>query len=349
MREDEFQPIIEITFDEDDKKKDIPVPEEKAYKAAPPPIVTGFEALIPKKEVKKKKNLLLAGIIVIVVLAIAIVLYLKFGSGESGSGAPPAAGITDMKPPLEQQLPAATISDSDSESQTQVEKETLDPDAADAGKGDEPGKIEPQKEKEIREPTQISTVPQTSEDEKITPDRPEKTEKPKKSKEADTEEGQPGDKQAPRQDKAETTEEKIEPDETQKPEIQAVPEEPALEVKKPPLEETKTPDLEQEEIVKAGDILSPSQVDTQPIPISTPNIKITRGVRRLLTGDQRILVSYLVDHNGNIETVKVLKKSSLKKLDTIIIETIQKWKYKPATKNNIKVKVWQNKWIVIKK
>ncbi|MFC2146748.1 protein kinase, partial [Acidobacteriota bacterium] len=109
MREDEFLPIIEITFDEDNKKKDIPVPEEKAYKAAPPAIAAGFEALIPKKEVKKKKNLLLAGIIVIVVLAIAIVLYLKFGSGESGSGAPPAAGITDMKPPLEQQLPAATI------------------------------------------------------------------------------------------------------------------------------------------------------------------------------------------------------------------------------------------------
>jgi TonB family protein len=68
-----------------------------------------------------------------------------------------------------------------------------------------------------------------------------------------------------------------------------------------------------------------------------------------MTTDQQILVSYLVDHNGNIETVKVLKKSSLKKLNTLIIETIQKWKYKPATKNNVKVKVWKNKWIAIQK
>jgi TonB family protein len=340
MREDEFQPIIEITFDEDNKKKDKPIPEEKAYKAAPPPIVPGFAALTPKRGVKKKKNLLFAGIIVIVVLAIAIVLFLIFGSGESGSGPTPAAVVTDMKQPQEQQLTAATDSESDSESQTQVEKKALDPD---------PGQGEPQKEKEIRESTQISTLPQTSKDEKVTPDRPEKTKKKKKSKKADTGEGQPGEKQSPRQDKAGTKEEKTGPDETQKPGSQAVTEEPSQEVKKPAVEEKKTPDLQQEEIVKPGDILSPSQVDTQPIPISTPDFKITRSIRRLMTSDQRILVSYLVDDNGNIETVKVLKKSSLKKLNTLIIETIQRWKYKPATKNNIKVKVWKNKWITIKK
>jgi TonB family protein len=340
LREEEFQPIIEITFDEDNQKKDIPVPEEKVYKAAPPPIVPGFEALTPKREVKKKKNLLFAGIIVIVVLAMAIVLFLIFGSGESGSGPTPTAGVTDMKQPQEPQLPAAPDSASDSQSQTQVEKKALESD---------PGKEEPQKEKEIRESTQISTSPQTSKDEKVTPDRPEKTKKKKKSKMADTGEGQPGEKQVPQQDKAETTEEKTKPDETQIPGSQSVPEEPAQEVKKPAVEEKKTPDLEQEEIVKAGDILSPSQVDTQPTPISTPNFKITRSIRRLMTSDQQILVSFLVDHNGNIETVKVLKKSSMKRLNTLIIETIQKWKYKPATKNNIKVKVWKNKWIAIKK
>jgi len=352
LREDEFQPIIEITFDEDNKKKDIPVPEEKAYKAALPPIVPGFEALTPDKEVKKKKNLLVAGILVIVVLAIAIVLYLIFGSGDSGPGPGPAARGTedtssklitsppDIKQPQEQQLRAAADSESDSQSQTQVEKKALDPD---------PGEVEPQKEKEILESTQIATSPQTSKDETVTPDKPEQTKKEKKSKKIDTGEGQPGEKQVPQQDKVETTEEKTKPDETQIPEVQAVPEETAVEVKQPPVEEKKTPELEQEELVKAGDILAPSQVDTQPIPVSTPDIKITRSIRRLMISDQKILVSYLVDDNGNIETVKVLKKSSLKKLNTLIIETIQKWKYKPATKNNIKVKVWKNKWIAIKK
>ena len=346
MKEREFQPIIEINFDEENKKQDKPSAEKEAYKEAPPKIIPGFEAFSPRKDVKKKKNLLFAGIIVIVVIVIAIVLYLVFVSGKSRSGLSPEGEITEVKPPLEQQLPTVTASESDSEAQIQEEKEALAPDA---GKGDEPGKIEPPKEKEIREPTQISTVPQTSEEEKITPDIPEKTKKKKESKKADTEKEQPGEKQAPQQDKAETTEEKTKPDETQIPEVQTVPEEPAPEEKKPPVEEKKTPELGREAIVKPGDILSPSQVDTQPIPISTPNIKITPTIRRLMMSDQRVLVSYLVDHNGNIETVKLLKKSSMKRLNNLIIETIKKWKYKPATKNNIKVKVWKNKWIAITK
>jgi serine/threonine protein kinase/DNA-binding response OmpR family regulator len=321
MREDEFQPIIEITFDEDNKKKD---------KAAPSRIVPEFLSFTPMKEEKKKKNLLLVGIIVIVVLAIAIVLYLIFASGKSGATPPPPAGVTDMKPPQEQPLPAADAAESDSSSQTPEEKKTLEPD---------PGKVQPQKEKETRESTQISTLP----------DRPGETEKNKKNKMDATGEGQPGEKQAPQQDKAVTTGETTGPAETPKPGPSSVTEEPAREAIKPSAEEKQTPALEQEAGVKEGDILSPSQVDTQPIPISTPDITITYSIRRLLTSDQRILVSYLVDHNGNIETVKVLNQSSLKKLNTIIIETIQNWKYKPATKNNIKVKVWKNKWIAIQK
>jgi TonB family protein len=333
LRKDEFQPIIEITFDEDNKKKGTPVPEEKE-------IFPGFQAIKPGREVEKKKNLLFAGIIVIVVLVTAIVLYLILGSGESGSGSPPPAAVTDINPP-QQQLPAAT-SESDSKSQTPVEKQAIE---------SEPGKDESQKEKETRESSQISTLPQTSKDEKVTPDKLEETKKKKKSKPDDTGEGQPGEKQAPLQDKTEAAEEKTAPGETQKPGVQSVPEEPAREVKEPTVaaEEEKTPAVTQEPIVKEGDILSPSQVDTQPIPVSTPEIIITRSIRRLMTTDQQILVSYLVDHNGNIETVKVLKKSSLKKLNTLIIETIQKWKYKPATKNNVKVKVWKNKWIAIQK
>lgn len=348
MREEEFQPIIEITFDEDNKKKDIPVPEERT-------IFSEFSAYRSDLGIKKKKNLLFAGIIIIVVLAIAIALYLIFSSGESGSDTPPAAGVTEMKPQQEQQLPAAAASEDDSKSQAQEEEEVLEPDAADVDKNDKPGKIKQPEEIEIRESTQTSTLPLTSGDEKITPDKPEETIKKQKSKTTEPGEEQPGEKQALQQDKdkVETTEEKgekKEPDETQQPVSQPVTEEPAQEeVKEPGVEEKKTPVLEQEEIVKPGDILSPSQVDTQPIPVSTPDIKITRSIRRLMTSDQRILVSYLVDDNGNIETVKVLKKSSLKKLNTLIIESIQKWKYKPATKNNIKVKVWKNKWLSIKK
>ena len=334
LREDKFQPIIEITFDEDNKKKSIPVREEKA-------IFPGFETLKPEREGEKKKNLLLVGIIVIVVLVTAIVLYLIFLTGKSGTGSPPPAGVTDIKPPQQQQLPG-TDSESKSPTQKPAENEAEAPEST-------PGNDKPQKEKEIRESAQISPLPQTSADEKITPASPEVTKEKNKSKPDKTGEEQPGEKPAPPKDKTKAAEEKTTPGETQKPAPLSVSEEPAPEVKEPPVEEKKTPSLEQEAIVKEGDTLSPSQVDTQPIPVSTPEIPIDRSIRRLLTSDQQILVSYLVDHNGNIETVKVLKKSSLKRLNTLIMETIQKWKYKPATKNNIRVKVWKNKWIAIQK
>jgi serine/threonine protein kinase/CheY-like chemotaxis protein len=119
-----------------------------------------------------------------------------------------------------------------------------------------------------------------------------------------------------------------------------------------PLDKPK-PELEkpQEEAVtvKEGDILSPNEVDTKVTPISTPEIKISRSIRRLMMSNQRVLVSYLIDHKGNVEIVKMIKKSRMKKLNELIIESIKKWKFKPATKNNVKVKVWKNGWITINK
>lgn len=350
MEKEEFQPVIEITFDEDNKKQAIPVPEERA-------IFSGFGALKPGWEVKRKKSFLLAGIIVVVVLVIAVVLYLILGTGESGSGSPPPVDVTEIKSPQQQQLPSAVALENESQSQRiSIEPWTLEPDESEPGKVEpqKENKVEPQKEKEVREPSQISTLPQATADEKGTPDKSEETKKKKKSKSQDSEEeGQPAEEQTPPKDKTEAAaaEEKTTTEETQKPETQSqsVTEEPAREVKEAPVEEKKASSLEQEAIVKEGDIFSPSQLDTQPVPVSTPEIKVSRSIRRLLTSDEQILVSYLVDQNGNIEMVKVLKKSSLKKLDALIIETIQNWKYKPATKNNIKVKVWKNKWISIQK
>lgn len=121
-----------------------------------------------------------------------------------------------------------------------------------------------------------------------------------------------------------------------------------VEVQDKPVTEPPVSQVKPEEI-KEGDVLSPSEVDVAPTPVSTPDIEVTHRERRLMMSDQQVLVSFLVDHNGNVETVKILKKSSLKKLNTLIEDTIKKWKFKPALKNNIRVKVWKNKWILIKK
>lgn len=115
-----------------------------------------------------------------------------------------------------------------------------------------------------------------------------------------------------------------------------------------PKAEIKEKKVEKKVIVKEGDLVGLPEVDTQPVALSTP-LEITRSIRRLLIADQRVMVSFLVDHKGNVEIVKLIQKSKMKKLNSLIIETVKKWKFKPATKDNKKVKVWKNKWLAIKK
>ena len=49
----------------------------------------------------------------------------------------------------------------------------------------------------------------------------------------------------------------------------------------------------------------------------------------------------LIDHNGNVEKIRMLRKSGNKKIDSVIAQTIMTWKYKPAEKDGVKVKVWK--------
>ncbi|MCP5047117.1 MAG: protein kinase [bacterium] len=103
-----------------------------------------------------------------------------------------------------------------------------------------------------------------------------------------------------------------------------------------------------QKVVKTGDILGINEVDSQPAPIST-DVKISGGIRRLMMSDQRVMASFLVDHRGQVETVILIQKSSINKLNDKIIEAVKKWTFKPATKNNLKVKIWKSKWINITK
>ncbi|UCH95781.1 MAG: protein kinase [Candidatus Aminicenantes bacterium] len=334
LKEEEFQPIVEITFDEDKNKK-VP-PGEKAYQPAPPASLPEVETLMQEEKSKRRKNFLAAIIIVIIVLAVAIILYLVLGSREPGPGSA-SKPVSAVRTTETTETTGTTGTTSTEVVSSQPEMKPAIPPSQQAptalttgepgpGRGEEPGeKRELQKE----------TSQLMAKDEKVTADKPGKMEKTEK---AETGEVKPRETPTPQPDKLE-----------KEPELPQEKEKPAEEPIKQTIEEQKPPDLAPEEIVKEGDILSPSQVDTQPVPISTPPIKITPAIRRLLTSDQRVLVSYLVDHNGSVETVKVLNKSSLKRLNTLIIGTIKSWQYKPATKNNVRVKVWKNKWIAIKK
>ncbi len=90
---------------------------------------------------------------------------------------------------------------------------------------------------------------------------------------------------------------------------------------------------------KPGQLISLAEVDIKPIAISTPPPKLTRSQKTKIR--QGIIVMALISHSGNVEKVRMLRKSGNKKIDSIISNSILSWKYKPAVKDGVKVKVWK--------
>jgi TonB family protein len=315
---DEFQPVIEISFDEDKARTE----------AVPTPVMPGVDMLEQEKESKKKRNLLLVLFLVIVVLAIVIGVFIidNLSSGKSKPGAIDQPASTVLKQPGADQesaaLPPAAQEDEPAVAVTS-DKDSQEP-------ADTAAAVVPEEQKEKKEKKKKDEAPKTeTAAEKVIPTTAPAVESPTK----------------PAEEQPDLSPIEQEPPQTQEGEPTTVEETqtPAGDEKKP---EGEMPPA----ALKEGDIASPSAVETDAVPISSQEIKISRMIGRLLLSDQRVFVTYLVDHNGNVETVKLIKKSSLKKLNELIIETIKKWKFKPAaTKNNVKVKVWKSKWIEIKK
>lgn len=101
--------------------------------------------------------------------------------------------------------------------------------------------------------------------------------------------------------------------------------------------------------IKEGDIVPMNNVDTAPVAISTPGPNIPASVRSSMQGDQTLMFTVLINHNGDVETVRLLQKSNVGQLNTILSELIKTWKYKPAVKDSLRVKVWKTVPMTIKK
>jgi len=98
-----------------------------------------------------------------------------------------------------------------------------------------------------------------------------------------------------------------------------------------------------------GDILSLSEVDIQPVAIYNPGPVVPLYIRSNISSNITLMFSLLIDSNGDVESVRLLKKSDNADLDAMLISHLKTWKYQPATKNNMRVKVWKTVPISIKK
>jgi TonB family protein len=335
--EEEFQPLVEITFDEDqtiqlepaeavepEEPLELaeaveplipPEPEEEvAYDEAeePPAIQPGFEvsevpAITPveEEEFRKKKKYLFIALIVIIVLGAIIAVYL----------------ITSQETPVQQGEPLTT---------TESEK----PAAAE----DKTRTLKPTVETEVTyrdQPIPVTTEPA---------EKPGTQEKPAEIKEpprTETQQAQP-----PKEAVV-----KAEPEQEQtqaQPVDQELQQKKELEQAKIKEEELKRPEALKTQ-VKEGDVVTITDVDTPPVTVSNPPVEITEYYTRRLKATEVILVSYLVDHNGKVEDIRLIRKSGIKKINTMIEKTIRTWTFKPAVKNNVKVKVWKTVSFTLKK
>ncbi|MEN8221873.1 MAG: protein kinase [Acidobacteriota bacterium] len=103
------------------------------------------------------------------------------------------------------------------------------------------------------------------------------------------------------------------------------------------LELKKKKEEEERNRIKPGQLVSLPEADVKPVAVSTPAPKLARSQKLR----QSVIVMALIGHTGNVEKVRILRKSRSKKIDLVITQAIMKWKYKPAEKDGVKVKVWK--------
>ncbi|HSQ34406.1 MAG TPA: protein kinase, partial [Candidatus Binatia bacterium] len=117
------------------------------------------------------------------------------------------------------------------------------------------------------------------------------------------------------------------------------------------LEKKKAEELKELESkrVREGDIVPLNSVDREPQVISKPDPIIPSNIRASLPGDQTVLFNLLINQNGDVESARLLRNTTNGQLDNILITVIKTWKYTPAQRDGVRVKVWKTYQLLIKK
>ena len=102
--------------------------------------------------------------------------------------------------------------------------------------------------------------------------------------------------------------------------------------------------------MKEGDIVPLGEVDDPPVAVSTPGPNIPAvHPRQHARQPDAVMFTVLINQNGDVETVRMLQKSSNSQLNAILTDLVKTWKYQPAKKNSLRVKVWKTVPMTIKK
>ncbi len=341
VKKEELKPSIEIDFEEPEPTEEKKPTEPITKKEIKGPEYFSIESEIEKleKDGKHKSKIFLIAIIIIAIIGAGIYFLI-------------------IKPPSKERsisvTPSSVVKPSEKKNELKKDEiktsEELDP-------LEEATKTEPEEKSTISE-KEISSTESKIKSQPLSAEKPKPDKKILSDQNIKTKEKTKQEPQKPRaytEKKEEKKQQKLGEIVTskKKPEKTAEETKPeAEELKKSDVIETQNPIIEKKPepvkpIAKQGDTVA--KADTDAIPISTPNPTITRKIRRSLKSSETIVIRFLVDYNGNIEKIKLIKKSNSSDLNLLIYSTVGNWKYKPAIKDNVRVKIWKTKTISIKK
>jgi type II secretory pathway pseudopilin PulG len=118
-----------------------------------------------------------------------------------------------------------------------------------------------------------------------------------------------------------------------------------LERKKAEEEKVKQAELDKKKVeaakTKTGDQVPLSEVAVQPAKISGNPPAVSSSLRIKYKGKTfTVPTTILVDENGDVAKVKILTGNVPSDVKAVIEDTVLGWKYSPAMKDGVKVKVW---------
>ena len=97
---------------------------------------------------------------------------------------------------------------------------------------------------------------------------------------------------------------------------------------------------ELERAAKPGELIDIQYATQKPIRISGDEPVFPRSIRKKFKGTQvKIIASLLIDERGNVSRVKI-KGNVAPEIKMNLTTSLANWKYKPAMKQSVKVKVW---------
>lgn len=96
--------------------------------------------------------------------------------------------------------------------------------------------------------------------------------------------------------------------------------------------------------VQVGDLFPLTEVDRAPSVIDNPTPEYDPMARQLRQ-QGTVVLNVLVSEDGSVEDVQVLREIPRSRLNDSAVRAVRRWRYEPAVKDGVRVKVWKTEAI----